>query len=116
MIFRNMEHLKLSASWKVVKAGDTASDIQEGVQAGVWAVGVVIGSSEMGLSQEVYDSLPAAERAEAIERTRRAFLANGADFTIDTLAELPALIGTINQMLAKGERPGQAQRLQTAEL
>ncbi len=50
MIYRNMEELKLTAPWKVVKVGDTTSDIKEGVNAGAWSVGgVIIGSSEMGV-------------------------------------------------------------------
>ena len=49
MIFRNMEALGIDDVHKVLKVGDTASDIKEGKHAGVWSAGVVIGSSEMGL-------------------------------------------------------------------
>src|SRR5699024_12829144 len=48
MIYRNMEALKLTAARKVVKVGDTIPDIEEATNAGVWSVGVIIGSSEMG--------------------------------------------------------------------
>ncbi|GIP28557.1 hypothetical protein J23TS9_36870 [Paenibacillus sp. J23TS9] len=106
MIYRNMEQLKLSASWKVVKVGDTTSDVKEGVQAGVWSVGVVIGSSEMGLSQEGYDSLSDSEKEAAITKTKQTFMQHGADFTINTMNELPQLIESINGMLAEGKRPG----------
>ena len=40
MIFANMQALGLSSVKNVVKVGDTISDIREGVQAGVWTVGV----------------------------------------------------------------------------
>ncbi|KHF31422.1 Phosphonoacetaldehyde hydrolase [Paenibacillus sp. P1XP2] len=106
MIYRNMEHLKLSAAWKVVKVGDTTSDIKEGVQAGVWSVGVAVGSSEMGLSEEAYHGLADSEKEAAIEKTQTVFMRHGADFTIRTLAELPALIERINGLLAEGKRPG----------
>ncbi|MCU6710529.1 phosphonoacetaldehyde hydrolase [Paenibacillus sp. J5C_2022] len=106
MIYRNMEQLKLSASWKVVKAGDTVSDIREGVQAGVWTVGVVIGSSELGYCQEDFDRLSEAERAEAVARTRKVFMENGADFCLDRMSELPSLIEEINEKLTRGLRPG----------
>lgn len=106
MIYRNMEHLKLSAAWKVVKVGDTASDIKEGVNAGVWSVGVAVGSSEMGLSHEEFESLSESERAEAISRTRQTFIRHGADFTIDTMRDLPALIERIDGLLSEGKRPG----------
>lgn len=105
MIYRNMEALKLTAAWKVVKVGDTTSDIKEAVNAGVWAIGVVIGSSEMGLSLEEYNALSNEEKAKVIAKTEQSFLQQGADFTIHTISELPALIENINDLLAQGKRP-----------
>lgn len=104
MIYRNMEALKLSASWKVVKVGDTISDIKEGVHAGVWSVGVIIGSSEMGLSSEEFANLSEAEKQAAIDKTAQSFMENGADFTIQTMRELPQLIDQINRLIAGGKR------------
>lgn len=106
MIYRNMEHLKLSSSWKVIKVGDTTSDIKEGVQAGVWSVGVAVGSSEMGLTEAEYRSLTETEQEGAISKTKQTFKEHGADFTINALSELPQLIERINGLLAEGKRPG----------
>ena len=50
MIFRNMEALGLSDVRRVMKVGDTVSDIKEGKNAGVYTVGILEGSSVMGLS------------------------------------------------------------------
>lgn len=105
MIYRNMEALKLSAAWKVVKVGDTASDIKEGVNAGVWSIGVVIGSSEMGLSLEEFHMLPEAQRETIIGKTEQSFIQSGADFTVKTMSELPQLIEHINQLILDGKRP-----------
>ncbi|RHW37484.1 phosphonoacetaldehyde hydrolase [Lysinibacillus yapensis] len=105
MLYRNMEELKLSASWKVVKVGDTVSDIKEALNAGVWAVGVVIGSSEMGLSFEEFHALSDEEQEKAILKTEKSFLQNGADFTIKSMGELPELIERINLLISEGKRP-----------
>ncbi|HJF32529.1 MAG TPA: phosphonoacetaldehyde hydrolase [Sporosarcina psychrophila] len=105
MVYRNMELLKLSASWKVVKVGDTISDIKEGVNAGVWSVGVIIGSSEMGLSLEEFSSLSEADKETVISKTEATFMQNGADFTISTMRELPQLIDQINSLISDGKRP-----------
>ncbi len=105
MIYRNMEALKLSASWKVVKVGDTTSDIKEAINAGVWSVGVIIGSSEMGLSLSEYDALSEVDQEKAISRTEQTFLQSGADFTIKTMGELPELIERINSLILEGKRP-----------
>ena len=48
MIFRNMEMLRVASVKNVIKVGDTISDIKEGRNAGVFTVGIVEGSSEMG--------------------------------------------------------------------
>ena len=105
MIYRNMEKLKLSAAWKIVKVGDTISDVKEGMNAGVWSVGVIIGSSEMGLGLEEYSGLTQADKEVEIARTAQAFTRNGADFTIETMGELPQLIETINERLSARNRP-----------
>lgn len=106
LIYRNMEFLGLSASWKVIKVGDTVSDVKEGVNAGVWSVGVAIGSSEMGLGLEEFHALSESDREAAISKTEETFIRNGADFAIRTMSELPQLIESINGMLAEGKRPG----------
>ncbi|WP_088071678.1 phosphonoacetaldehyde hydrolase [Gottfriedia luciferensis] len=105
MIFRNMEALKLTAPWKVVKVGDTISDIKEGNNAGVWSVGVIIGSSEMGLSLKEFSNLAESDKEAIISKTEISFLQNGADFTIKTMGELPELIEQINQLISEGKKP-----------
>ncbi|WP_419180362.1 phosphonoacetaldehyde hydrolase [Bacillus xiapuensis] len=105
MIFRNMEQLKITTPWKVVKVGDTIFDIKEGNQAGVWSVGVIIGSSEMGLSLEEFQALSESDQAREIAKTRSSFFHNGADFTITTMSELPELIEEINKFISDGKRP-----------
>ncbi|MGK0464928.1 phosphonoacetaldehyde hydrolase [Clostridium sp.] len=105
MILKNIEALKISATFKVIKVGDTTSDIKEGLNAGVWSVGVVVGSSEMGLSFEEFINLSENEKNEAIENTEKRFLGVGADFTIKTMSELPQLVQKINRLITEGIRP-----------
>lgn len=105
MIFRNIEALRITAPWKTVKVGDTAADIQEGINGGVWSVGVIVGSSEMGLKLEEYEALPETDRQNAISRARDAFMRAGADFTIESIKELPELINKINGLLEENKRP-----------
>lgn len=106
MIYRNMEKLKLSAAWRTIKVGDTVSDVQEGVNAGVWSIGIIVGSSEMGLSLEEYNALTQIDKNAVIAKTKATFIENGADFTIETMRELPKLIESINALIAAGNRPG----------
>jgi len=102
MIFKNMEELGIKATKQVVKIGDTTLDIQEALNAGVWAVGVIVGSSEMGFSEEEYMALSEEEQQFAIEKTARIFKETGAHYTIRTMKELPELLEKINERLERG--------------
>ena len=88
MIFRNMEALGIQDVRRVVKVGDTGSDIREGKNAGAFSVGVLVGSSEMGFTQAEYEALSEAEKAAACQKTKERFLAAGADMVVNTLEEL----------------------------
>lgn len=101
MIFENMRTLGLKSVKEIVKVGDTASDIREAQNAGVYAIGVLIGSSEMGLSEQEFNALTAAEQAAAIEATKQKFEAFGADATIETLADLPRVLDLLEQLVVQ---------------
>lgn len=107
MIFRNMEILKIESPLTVLKVGDTQSDIKEGVNAGVWSIGIIIGSSEMGLNEKEYKLLSSDEKNKFIEETKNKFISYGADFTINSMKELPEIIEKINSMLAQGRKPNE---------
>lgn len=104
MIYQNMINLAVESAVQVVKVGDTIADIREGVNAGVWSIGVVLGSSELGLSQEEVASLHEVELKRRIDKVRESMLAAGAHFVIDTMAELPELIQVIDNRY-QGQKP-----------
>lgn len=95
MVFENMRQLQLRNVKKVVKVGDTASDIKEALNAGVWAVGVLVGSSEMGVSEGEFHKLTQEQQQQLIEKTRQKFEAFGAHYTIETMQQLPKIIEEI---------------------
>lgn len=99
MVFENMCQLQLSDVKQVVKVGDTASDIKEALHAGVWAVGIIIGSSEMGVSEEEFQQLSAEQQQQLIEKTRVKFESYGAHYTIETMQNLPQIIEEIEANL-----------------
>lgn len=92
MIFKNMEVLGVSSVSKVVKVGDTVSDIKEGKNAGVFTIGVVEGSSEMGLSETEYEALSDEEKSRKMNETAQRFWEAGADAVIRDMSELIAVL------------------------
>jgi 2-aminoethylphosphonate--pyruvate transaminase/phosphonoacetaldehyde hydrolase len=97
MIYRNMQNLGLFPPKSVIKVGDTVSDIKEGVNAGVWSVGVITGSSEMGLTRDEYNALTDEQKHAVFARVKKTYFDAGADYVINNMSELPALIDEINE-------------------
>ena len=92
MIFKNMEALGISSVKNVVKVGDTVSDILEGKNAGMISIGVIEGSSEMGLSESEYLALGKNEKEALYQKVKTSFFDAGADYVIRDMSELPRLI------------------------
>ena len=88
--------LAVPSRLSVVKYGDTISDIKEGVNAGVWSVGVILGSNETGLTEDEVKQLPEAELKKRMAAVRNRMYAAGAHYVVDSICELPALIESIN--------------------
>lgn len=101
MMFKNMELLGVYPPSAIVKVGDTVADIEEGLNAGAVSVGVVVGSSVMGMTKEEYGALDEKEKIEACRRAAAVFCTAGADHVILSLKELPALIEMINSKRRK---------------
>lgn len=91
MMFRNMEALQVHDVHNVIKVGDTISDIREGVQAGVYTVGVLEGSSLMGLTQSEYEALSANEKETLLAKLTKEYQEAGADAVILNLTQLTQL-------------------------
>ena len=105
MLQHNLRLLGVYPPQAVVKVGDTVADIQEGVNAGVWSVGVVVGSSVMGMTRSLYEALSPGEQEEACAIVEQTFLEVGADATIRTMAELPALIEELSARSEQVQTP-----------
>lgn len=82
MIFKNLEALKISGVGRAIKVGDTVSDIKEGKNAGMFTVGILEGSSVMGLTQKEYEGLSEQERVDQLVKAERKYKEAGADAVI----------------------------------
>lgn len=90
MIYANMQRFQIASVEEVVKIGDTVADVREGKNAGVISLGVLEGSSIVGLSQEEYENLSAEKRQAVLDEAHNKLLESGADDVLLNLSELPA--------------------------
>ncbi len=103
MLFLNMQKLGIQDVNSVIKVGDTEADIAEGIAAGVWTVGVLEGSAQMGLSEAEYQALSETEKIEANETAAEAFWSYGADFVIQDMSEIFEVIRLIETDLEEDD-------------
>jgi len=88
-----------------VKVGDTLVDIAEGLNAGMWTVGVTKTGNELGLALREVEALPPSDLAAKLTLASDRLLQAGAHFLVEGVAQLPTIIGEIGERLAHGERP-----------
>ena len=105
MMYANEMKLGAFPPEAVVKIGDTIPDIEEGLNAGAWAVGVAQTSSEIGLTEQQVAELPAGALATRMENVRRRMAAAGAHDVVDGVWDCAPVIEEIGQRLARGEKP-----------
>jgi phosphonoacetaldehyde hydrolase len=105
MIFANAIRLQIEPLAAIVKIGDTPVDIEEGLHAGVWTIGVARTGNMVGLSAEDFAALGAAERAALLEKARSELAAAGAHEVIDAVADCEPALDKIEARLRNGERP-----------
>lgn len=105
LIYRSMEALNVYPPEAVIKIGDTIADIDAGLNAGVWSVGVAETGNMMGLGAAALEALPVDERQARLKKAREAMQRAGAHYVLDSFSEIIALVQHINTRLALGEKP-----------
>lgn len=89
----------------VVKIGDTVVDVEEGLNGGMWSVGITATGNEVGLGVEEWSALPEAERTRLVAAAGEKLLRAGAHYVCASLAEVLPILDDIDARLARGEKP-----------
>ena len=107
MAIQNAMTLNLYPFESVVKVGDTVTDIEEGLNAGMWTVAIAQTGNEMGLTaSELARVEPSWLEARTAEIYQKLYQA-GAHYVINrvSMEELLPVLDDIERRLANGERP-----------
>ena len=102
---RVAETLDAFPLWACVKVDDTLPGIAEGTNAGMWTVGVARSGNENGLSEEEDAALAAKDpdaHRQRLQAARERFVAAGANYVIDSVADLGPVLEDIEKQLAAG--------------
>lgn len=107
MCYANAIRLQVFPLHAMVKIGDTLSDIEEGLNAGMWTIGISRTGNEMGLSWKELNLLPERERAARLNEISDRFHSAGAHYVVESIAEILPVIDEISMRLSRGEHPFQ---------
>ncbi len=105
MAFLNAVRLEVYPLEAVVKIGDTLSDVEEGLNAGMWAIGLSQSGNELGLSEEEVGRLDPALLGQRLAEIERRFRSSGAHYVARGIWECLPLIDAIESRLGRGEQP-----------
>jgi phosphonoacetaldehyde hydrolase len=105
MCYLNAIRLGTYPMHTMVKIGDTISDIQEGLNAGMWTIAVARTGNEIGLSAEQFAALAASEQALRVAAARHRLSEAGAHYVVDSAADSYPMLDEIEALLDRGEHP-----------
>ncbi|WP_265822091.1 phosphonoacetaldehyde hydrolase [Geovibrio ferrireducens] len=105
MCYEAVRRMGVFPSYECVKIGDTPSDIEEGVNAGMWSVGIITGGSEMGLTPEEYASMDSFTLMKNTKDVYGRLCSHGAHYIAVFNSEIPDILRDIDRRVKLGEKP-----------
>jgi phosphonoacetaldehyde hydrolase len=105
MCLENAKLLGVYPMEAIVKVDDTLPGIEEGLNAGMWTIGLAKTGNEIGLNEAEINNLSAADLKPKLDRAYSRMAQAGAHYVVDGLWDVPAVLDEINTRLARGERP-----------
>ena len=105
MCYENATRLGVYPMEAMVKIGDTLPDIAEGLNAGMWTVGLALSGNGLGLTEQEMNDLPPTELLERRQVVTETMRQAGAHYVVDGIWECIEVIEEINDRLAHAERP-----------
>ena len=105
MCLENAKNLGVYPMESIVKVDDTLPGIDEGLNAGMWSIGLAKTGNEIGLNQEEIEALTADELQVKLEGAYRRMWQVGAHYVVDGIWDVPIVLDLIDERLSRGERP-----------
>jgi phosphonoacetaldehyde hydrolase len=105
MAFECARRLGIYPMGHIVKVGDTAVDVEEGRNAGMWTVSVVRSSNELGLSEAEAEALNAADENERVSAARKRLQAFNPHYVVDRITDLTHVLDRVSIRIERGEKP-----------
>jgi phosphonoacetaldehyde hydrolase len=110
MCYENALRLQVYPMSAMVKIGDTVSDIEEGLNAGMWTIGLTRCGNELGLTKEETEALEPCVLQARIAAIEECYRAHGVHYVANGIWECLPILADINRRALAGARPEGAWR------
>jgi len=105
MCFLNAMRLNACPMNRVVKIGDTPADVQEGLNAGAWVIGVTLSGNEVGLTPSEAAGMDPLDRETRVRAAEARLRAAGAHYVTESVATCRDVLARIEERIAQGQQP-----------
>ena len=105
MCYQNAQKMGIFPMAAMVKVGDTLVDMEEGLNAGMWTVGLSLSGNLLGLTEAEVEALPIEKRASENQRAAQRLYQAGAHYVVDGIWDLPSALDKISSRIESGEMP-----------
>ncbi len=105
MCLQNVINLEVSPVEACVKVDDTLPGIEEGLNAGMWTIGLAVSGNEVGLPLDEMRNLAKDDYEARRGRAYTRMYQCGAHYVVDSIADIMPCLDDIEARLARGERP-----------
>lgn len=105
MCLQNVINLGVSNVQACVKIDDTIPGVEEGLNAGMWTIGLAVSGNEVGMPLADWQALPAGEQEAKRRRAYTRMQQCGAHYVVDTIADILPCISDVQARIHRGEVP-----------
>jgi phosphonoacetaldehyde hydrolase len=105
MCLENAKRLGIYPMSALVKIGDTLPDVLEGLDAGMWTIGLALTGNEIGLSKVDWDALDPATRSTRRAQAHERLYGVGAHYVVDGIWDVLPVLTAIDDRIRHGDRP-----------
>ena len=82
-----------------------APGIEEGLNAGMWTIGLAISGNEIGMPLKAWNKVPKDDQARLRDAAYTRMYQSGAHYVVDAIGDIMPCLDDIEARLGRGERP-----------
>ncbi|NBC82843.1 MAG: phosphonoacetaldehyde hydrolase [Bacteroidetes bacterium] len=105
MCYLNAIRLNVFPMHHTVKIGDTIADIEEGLNAGMWTIGITKSGNEVGLSEHDVQNADPTWLRERLQQSEVKMKKAGAHYVVQGIWECAEVLQEIDSQIKHGETP-----------